>query len=79
MYAVPAYVVGVVAYVVGFAYVVGVAYVVGFAVQCCSLLNCKHLLNIRHGISVYLQESSALKEIPVVVMSSENVPHRINR
>jgi hypothetical protein len=38
------------------------------------------LINVDH-ISLFLfkQESSVMKEVPVVIMSSENVPTRINK
>ena len=37
------------------------------------------LIEISTGWLVCMQESSRLKEIPVVIMSSENVPTRISR
>ena len=40
-----------------------------------------HSLNHKNRVTplLRLQESSELREIPVVIMSSENVPNRINR
>lgn len=41
----------------------------------CIELHCTYL----NGGSLNLQESKSLKDIPVVIMSSENEPSRINR
>lgn len=41
----------------------------------------QHIIDADHSTEWHfcMQESSRLKEIPVVIMSSENVPTRINR